>query len=102
MAGVCRNWFRTPRMDTRSTTGRQGNCKSLTSLRGFLTLPFSSTFVAAWQGSMKIHETMAENRIKFAQRLNEMGDELAVLVKEVEKNRKQVRHSFRIMFIFRK
>jgi Rho GTPase-activating protein RGD1 len=34
---------------------------------------------------------MAENRLKFSQRLNEMGDELAVLIKEVEKNRKLVR-----------
>jgi len=40
---------------------------------------------------MKIHEVMAENRIKFAQRLNEMSDELANLAKEVEKNRKSVR-----------
>lgn len=37
---------------------------------------------------------MAENRIKFAQRLNEMSDELANLAKEVEKNRKSVRYSF--------
>jgi hypothetical protein len=39
---------------------------------------------------MKIHEVMAENRIRFAQRLNEMSDELASLAKEVDKNRKQV------------
>jgi hypothetical protein len=39
---------------------------------------------------MRIHERMAENRIKFSQRLSEMGDELAALVKEVEKNRKIV------------
>ena len=45
----------------------------------------------AWQSSMKIHEVMAENRIRFAQRLNEMSDELASLAKEVDKNRKQVR-----------
>ena len=40
---------------------------------------------------MKIHEAMAENRLRFAQRLNEMSEELATLVKEVDKNRKQVR-----------
>ena len=34
---------------------------------------------------------MAENRIRFAQRLNEMSEELANLAKEVDKNRKQVR-----------
>ena len=62
-----------------------------------------SSFVKAWQSTMKIHEIMAENRIKFAQRLNEMSDELANLAKEVEKNRKSVRYSFprfRGMFYF--
>lgn len=39
---------------------------------------------------MRIHEVMAENRLKFAQRLNEMSDELTNLAKEVDKNRKQV------------
>jgi hypothetical protein len=39
---------------------------------------------------MKIHEVMAENRIRFSQRLNEMSEELASLAKEVDKNRKQV------------
>lgn len=41
--------------------------------------------------TMKIHEAMAENRLRFAQRLNEMSEELATIVKEVDKNRKQVR-----------
>jgi len=39
---------------------------------------------------MKVHEMMAENRLRFAQRLNEMSDELNNLAKEVDKNRKQV------------
>jgi hypothetical protein len=34
---------------------------------------------------------MAENRLRFSQRLNEMSEELSILAKEVEKNRKQVR-----------
>ncbi|TFY79014.1 hypothetical protein EWM64_g4999 [Hericium alpestre] len=34
---------------------------------------------------------MAENRIKFASRLNEMSEELANLAKEVDKNRKQTK-----------
>lgn len=34
---------------------------------------------------------MAENRLRFSQRLNEMSEELASLAKEVDKNRKQVR-----------
>ncbi|KAI0057203.1 RhoGAP-domain-containing protein [Artomyces pyxidatus] len=51
----------------------------------------AGSFVAAWQSTMKIHEIMAENRIRFAQRLNEMSEELATLAKEVDKNRKQTK-----------
>lgn len=51
---------------------------------------FFRTFVNAWQSSMKIHEMMGDNRIRFSQRLNEMSEELASLAKEVDKNRKQV------------
>ncbi len=39
---------------------------------------------------MRIHEQMSENRLRFAQRLNEMSEELVTLSKEVDKNRKQV------------
>ena len=39
---------------------------------------------------MKIHEIIAENRLRFASRLNEMSEELATLAKEVDKNRKAV------------
>jgi hypothetical protein len=46
--------------------------------------------VTAWQSTMRVHEMMAENRLRFSQRLHEMSDELAVLAKEVDKNRKQV------------
>ena len=49
------------------------------------------TFVKAWHTGMRIHEVMAENRLRFSQRLNEMSEELASLAKEVDKNRKQVR-----------
>ena len=49
------------------------------------------TFVSAWMSTMRVHEMMAENRLRFAQRLNEMSEELATIVKEVDKNRKQVR-----------
>ncbi|PPQ79686.1 hypothetical protein CVT25_003260 [Psilocybe cyanescens] len=51
----------------------------------------AGSFVSAWQSSMRIHEAMAENRIRFAQRLNEMSEELGTLVKEVDKNRKQTK-----------
>ena len=58
----------------------------------YLTLSQRS-FVSSWQSSLRLHEMMADNRLRFSQRLNEMGDELSTLVKEVEKNRKQVRYS---------
>jgi hypothetical protein len=40
---------------------------------------------------------MADNRVRFSQRLNEMGDELSNLVKEVEKNRKHVHCCFNVL-----
>ncbi|KAI9440763.1 RhoGAP-domain-containing protein [Lactarius indigo] len=48
----------------------------------------AGSFVNAWQTTMKIHEIIAENRLRFASRLNEMSEELANLAKEVDKNRK--------------
>lgn len=39
---------------------------------------------------MRIHDIMGDNRVRFAQKLNEMSDELSNLVKEVDKTRKQV------------
>lgn len=51
----------------------------------------AGTFVTAWQSSMRIHEQMSENRLRFAQRLNEMSEELVTLSKEVDKNRKQTK-----------
>ncbi|EMD38795.1 hypothetical protein CERSUDRAFT_133320 [Gelatoporia subvermispora B] len=51
----------------------------------------AGSYVNAWQSSMKMHETMAETRLRFAQRLNEMSEELSTLAKEVDKNRKQTK-----------
>ncbi|KDQ50698.1 hypothetical protein JAAARDRAFT_199693 [Jaapia argillacea MUCL 33604] len=51
----------------------------------------AGSFVTAWQASLRVHEILAENRIRFAQRLNEMSEELATLAKEVDKNRKQTK-----------
>ncbi|KAJ7066582.1 Rho GTPase activation protein [Mycena amicta] len=51
----------------------------------------AGTFVTSWQSAMKTHESMGEGRLRFAQRLNEMSEELATLAKEVEKNRKQTK-----------
>ena len=55
------------------------------------------TFVNAWQSTLKVHEVLAENRIRFAQRLNEMSEDLANLAKEVDKNRKQVSPQYLIL-----
>ncbi|KAJ7603645.1 Rho GTPase activation protein [Roridomyces roridus] len=57
----------------------------------FKLIVVTSTFVNSWQSSMKIHESMGDSRMRFAQRLNEMSEELATLAKEVDKNRKQTK-----------
>ncbi|KAL0569063.1 Rho GTPase-activating protein [Marasmius crinis-equi] len=51
----------------------------------------AGTFVTAWQTSMRIHDIMGENRVRFSQRLNEMSDELGTIAKEVDKNRKSTK-----------
>lgn len=71
--------------------GRLGIVRSIPIAHTELTRALVRSFVHAWQSSMKLHEVMADNRIRFAQRLNEMSDELASLAKEVDKNRKHVR-----------
>ncbi|KAM5544270.1 hypothetical protein V8D89_001930 [Ganoderma adspersum] len=48
----------------------------------------AGSFVSAWHASMRTHEQMADSRLRFALRLNEMSEELNNLVKEVDKNRK--------------
>ena len=47
-----------------------------------------STFVNAYQGSLKLQDQLAQNRMRFAQRLNEMSDELLGLAREGERLRK--------------
>ena len=51
----------------------------------------AGSFVSAWTSTMKIHEILGETRVRFAQRLAEMGDELASMAKEVERNRKNAK-----------
>ncbi|TCD69443.1 hypothetical protein EIP91_007569 [Steccherinum ochraceum] len=51
----------------------------------------AGSFVTAWQSSLKTHEAVADSRVRFAQRLGEMSEELSTLSKEVEKNRKQTK-----------
>ncbi|KAH9931810.1 GTPase activating protein [Fomitopsis serialis] len=51
----------------------------------------AGTFVAAWHSALKIHEQIADNRLRFSQRLNEMSQELSTLAKEVDYSRKQTK-----------
>lgn len=44
----------------------------------------------AYHGSLRLQENVAQQRIRFAQRLNEMSDELLGLAREGEKLRKLV------------
>ncbi|GFZ47231.1 hypothetical protein JCM24511_04974 [Saitozyma sp. JCM 24511] len=48
----------------------------------------AGSFVQAYQGSLRLQEGLAQNRIRFSQRLNEMSDELLGLAREGEKLRK--------------
>lgn len=48
------------------------------------------TFVQAYHSSLRLQSQVAENRIRFSQRLNEMSDELLALAREGEKLRKLV------------
>ncbi|KAL7414594.1 GTPase activating protein [Mrakia frigida] len=49
----------------------------------------AGSFLKAYQDTLRIHDSLAQQRLKFAQRLNEMGEELSHLAKEMEKTRKQ-------------
>jgi hypothetical protein len=58
---------------------------------------FPRSFAIAWEKSMKVHEVMADNRMRFASTLNEMSEDLNNLAKEVDKTRKQASTS-RVLF----
>ncbi|CDR88838.1 related to GTPase-activating protein beta-chimerin [Sporisorium scitamineum] len=53
----------------------------------------AGTFVKSWHSIVKTHETLADNRLRFASKLSEMSDELSNLAKEVDKSRKQARET---------
>lgn len=48
----------------------------------------AGSFVASYQAILKAHESLGENRVRFAQQMNEMADQLNELQKEVERARK--------------
>lgn len=47
-----------------------------------------SSYVQSWVSLLRTHELLGDNRLRFAGQLSDMSDELIVLGKEVEKNRK--------------
>lgn len=49
---------------------------------------WARSFVQSWVSLLRTHELLGDNRLKFAAQLNEMGEELLGINKEVEKNRK--------------
>ncbi|PWY98116.1 RhoGAP-domain-containing protein [Testicularia cyperi] len=53
----------------------------------------AGSFVRSWHSMMKTHDTLADNRIRFAAKLGEMSDELNNLAKEVDKSRKQAKET---------
>jgi hypothetical protein len=55
-----------------------------------LILPNNRSFVEAYNATLKVHDTLAQNRLKFAQRLIDMSEELMNLAKEGERLRKVV------------
>ncbi|GHJ88503.1 hypothetical protein NliqN6_4905 [Naganishia liquefaciens] len=48
----------------------------------------AGTFVEAFNSTLRVHDTLAQNRLRFAQRLMEMSEELTNLAKEGERLRK--------------
>ncbi|MCO5566111.1 hypothetical protein L7F22_019787 [Adiantum nelumboides] len=51
----------------------------------------AGSYVSSWQSLMRTHEVLGDSRIRFAQKLIEISDDLANLSKEVDKNRKYAR-----------
>lgn len=48
----------------------------------------SRSYVQSWLSLLKTHELLADNRLRFSSQLQDMSEELLILSKEVEKNRK--------------
>ncbi|KDN46778.1 GTPase activating protein [Tilletiaria anomala UBC 951] len=53
----------------------------------------AGTYVGSWMGLMKVHDQLADARLRFSQKLAEMSDELANLAKEVDKQRRFARET---------
>ncbi|KAL1916248.1 uncharacterized protein VTP21DRAFT_5865 [Calcarisporiella thermophila] len=51
----------------------------------------SSTFAEVWFKVLSVHQRLAENRLKFAQSILEVSDDLQAVLKETERSRKQLK-----------
>ncbi|BEJ16227.1 hypothetical protein CspHIS471_0508320 [Cutaneotrichosporon sp. HIS471] len=49
----------------------------------------AGSFVASFQAALRLQEQLAQNRLRFSQRLNEMSEEMFALSREGERQRKQ-------------
>lgn len=53
--------------------------------------PLHSSYVNSWSSLLKTHELVGDNRLKFAQQLSEMSEELLGISKDVDRTRKGTR-----------
>ncbi|KAG0174888.1 hypothetical protein DFQ30_002154 [Apophysomyces sp. BC1015] len=53
--------------------------------------PRSGTYGNAWTSILKVHETIGEQRVKFAANITDVSEDLQLLYKDTEKGRKQVK-----------
>ena len=51
----------------------------------------AGTYAQAWRDTLKSHEMVSENRFRFSSKLTTISDDLAVIVRESERNRRQHR-----------
>ncbi|WFD35491.1 Rho GTPase-activating protein [Malassezia cuniculi] len=51
----------------------------------------AGTYAQAWRDTLKLHEMLSENRFRFCSKLTAISDDLAVLVRDAERARRQHR-----------
>lgn len=50
-----------------------------------------STYGIVWTQFLKVHETIGDQRVKFASDIAEVADDVQIMCKDTEKSRKQVK-----------
>ena len=51
----------------------------------------AGTYAAAWRDALRTHEMLSENRFRFSSKLTEISDDLALVVRDAERARRQHR-----------